>query len=151
MKEIREEIKSYNIKYEAIDGTIFYNKEECEKYEMTAKAVIKSKFLKLIVKESTECGIFGVGSDDYTTYVVKPVTSEDAATIKQLYILDNQWIATNEDNKRYMDRAFDIIDRALKEKDILFVGENYEGEIYIINTRKAIIDDLNSLDKNVKK
>ena len=153
MKVIKEEVKSYNLRYEAIDGTTFYDKGECEKYEATAAAIIRSKFLKLVVHESAEYSLFGVGSDDYTVYAVKMATPKDADVIKQLYILDHSWVLNTEsqDNKHYMDEAFDMIDRAYKEKDILFVGKNFDGDTYLINTRKAMIDSLNGLDKNTKK
>ena len=148
MKVIKEEVKSYNIRYEAIDGTIFYSKEECEKYENTAAAVIRSKFLKLVVYESTECGLFGVGSDDDTIYAVKMATSKDVDVVKQLYVLDHSWVLNtdSQDNRHYMDEAFDMIDKAYKEKDILFVGKNYDGETYLITTRNILIETLTGLD-----
>lgn len=40
--------------YEATDGTRFSSKEECEKYEKTAKAVILGRFRDLIVREVSE-------------------------------------------------------------------------------------------------
>ena len=145
MKEIKEEVKSYNIKYEAIDGTIFYNKEECETYEKSAKAVIRTKFKKLVLDESDEYNLFDMGSDDDTVYVVKMSKPQDADVVKQLYMADNGWFAETEENKRYIDRAFGLIDRAYEEKDILFVGESYDGEIYIKTTRNAFIEHLTSL------
>ena len=51
MKEIKktrtiEEV----VGYEAIDGTVFTNREECEKYEkLTAEEAIKNNFRKLII------------------------------------------------------------------------------------------------------
>ena len=52
--------------YEACDGTRFTTKEECQKYENTAEAVIKGRFKKLVVKEMvgsdiTHCGNGFVG------------------------------------------------------------------------------------------
>ena len=147
MKEIKEEVKSYNIKYEAIDGTIFYNKEECEKYEQSAKAVLRAKFKKLVLVENTEYTLFNVGQDDNLVYAVKMSQIKDADTVKQLYIADNEWLTKNEDYQRYIDRAFNIIDKAYKENDVLLVGENCDNEIFIIATRNTTIETLNSLDK----
>lgn len=147
MKEIKEEVKSYNIKYEAIDGTIFYNKEECEKYEQSAKVVLRAKFKKLVLAENTEYTLFNVGQDDNLVYAVKMSNIKDADTVKQLYIADNEWLTKNEDYQRYIDRAFNIIDKAYKENDVLLVGENCDNEIFIIATRNTTIETLNFLDK----
>ena len=146
MKEIKEERKAFDIKYEAIDGTIFYNKEECEKYDNSAKAVIRAKFKKLALAECNEYGLFNVGSDENTVYVVKMPKAQDADTVKQLYIADHEWATKNEEYQKYIDEAFGIIDKAYEEKDILFIGENYEGETYIITTRNTLIETLNGLD-----
>ena len=55
MKEIQEEIikKSYVTKYEAIDGTIFEDREECKKYDKAISVYenVKEKYEKYIVYE----------------------------------------------------------------------------------------------------
>lgn len=146
MKEIKEERKAFDIKYEAIDGTIFYNKEECEKYDNSAKAVIRAKFKKLVLAERNEYNLFNVGNDEDTVYVVKMPKAQDADTVKQLYVADHEWATKNEEYQKYIDEAFGIIDKAYEEKDILFIGENYEGETYIITTRNTLIETLNGFD-----
>lgn len=67
MKEIKntrtiEEI----VGYEAVDGTRFDSKEECEKYDKTAKAVIVSEFKKRIVRD--------MEVSDFTKYGEIPFT-----------------------------------------------------------------------------
>ena len=146
MKEIKEERKVFDIKYEAIDGTIFYNKEECETYEKSAKAVIRAKFKKLVLAEHNEYSLFKVGNDEDIVYVVKMPKIQDADTVKQLYMADHEWATKNEEYQKYIDEAFGIIDKAYEEKDILFIGENYEGETYIITTRNTLIETLNGFD-----
>lgn len=37
--------------YEAIDGTRFYDRAECETYEGSAKCILESRFKKLIIGE----------------------------------------------------------------------------------------------------
>lgn len=147
MKEIKEEVKTYNIKYEAIDGSVFNSKEECEKYENTAKVVLRSKFKKLVLSETTEYDLFNVGTDDSTLYLVKMSSEADADTVKQLYLVCNEWLAKSDNSKKYIDTSFDTIDKAFKEDDILFVGENYEGDIYIIDSRLSVVEHLNNLGK----
>lgn len=147
MKEIKEEIKTYITKYEAIDGTMFNNKEECEKYDNTAKTVLRSKFQKLILSETTEVDLFNAGSDENSTYAVKMPTEEDADTVKQLYLAYHEWLKSSDNYKAYIDKAFATIDKAFKDEDVLLVGENYEHEIFIINTRNTIVERLTNLDK----
>ena len=43
MKEITKEVKNTYTVYQASDGTEFNSKEECKKYEDTAKCVLLTK------------------------------------------------------------------------------------------------------------
>ena len=148
MKEIKVTETVQITKYTAVDNTVFTSKEECEKYEQTAHAVVKTKFLKLVVDEKTEWEFFDVGSDENTTYAIKMNTQEDADTVLQLYYMDNPYVLKDEEApKRYKERAFNLVNTAYKEQDILFVGENYDGDIYIINTRNNMVRNLLSIDK----
>lgn len=69
MKELTREVTTTEvIGYIAADGKEFRNKEECEKYERTAKGVIQADFEKLVMAEESEYGLFenfGGGSEDY--------------------------------------------------------------------------------------
>lgn len=143
MKEIQKKREVFDTWYEATDGTEFRTREECEKYEQTAHAVVRTKFLKLVVEESTEYDFFGVGCDDNTTYAIKMNSQEDVDTVLQLYYLDNPYVLRNEENpKELKERAYNLVNDAYQEKGILFVGENYDGETFIINTRSKMIEDL---------
>lgn len=147
MKEVKTERKVYDIHYEAIDGTIFYSKEECEKYDNTAKAVIRSYFMKLVVAEGTEYSFLHVGSDDNTTYAVKMRNENDANVVKQLWEIDHDYLHNQEHYLKYQTDDFTKIDTACAQGDILFVGEDYESNIYIIDTRANIIESLQNIDK----
>ena len=147
MKEIKTERTVYDIHYEAVDGTIFYNKEECEKYDDTARAVLRAKLKKLIVKEGDEYLFFGVGCKDSLVYAVKMETEDDMNAIKQLWTLDHTSISKSERYSEWESKAFTKIETAYAEMDVLFVGEDCEGCIYIINTRANIIEDLQNIDK----
>lgn len=63
MKEIkRERIVIDVVGYEAVDGTQFDTREECEKYEkITARAVIVERFKKLVVNYIEETTITDYG------------------------------------------------------------------------------------------
>ena len=143
MTEKKLERKVYDTYYEASDGTEFRTKEECEKYEQTAHAVVRTKFLKLVTETKTEYDFFGVGCDENTVHAVRVESSEDVNTILHLYYLDNPYVLNDDENaKKYKERVLNLVNTAYQEQDILFVGENYDGEIYIINTKANIIEDL---------
>lgn len=95
MKEIKvtrtiEEVTGY----EASDGTYFKTKEECEKYEQSAKAAITKMFADICVKPDggdewcfRECSIFenfGYGSEEYF-YVIADIKSESELKIANMY------------------------------------------------------------------
>ena len=78
--------------YEACDGTRFTTEEECKKYENTAKAVIKSRFKKLVIKEIegcdiTDCGsrFTGAGCDEDWYYALVEIKDENDLKTAQMY------------------------------------------------------------------
>ena len=147
MKEVLKERTVYDTYYEAVDGTSFRSKEECEKYEESANGVLRSKFKNSIIKEGTEYSIFSVGSDESIVYAVKIETNADADTVKQLWIMSHTYIANTERYTKYLEEAFAKIDEAHTKGDILFVGEDCEGGIYIIDTRAHFMENIQNVGK----
>lgn len=100
--------------YRAEDGTFFRTKEECEKYEDTAKAVIRGRFHKLFVGEQfAECVIyedFGYGSEEFDMAVIEIKSEEDVKTVEMYAEMvgssftnfDNKPITTKDIGKRYL-------------------------------------------------
>lgn len=83
-----EEIKGY----EACDGTMFDNEEECKKYENTAKAVIKGRFKKLVIKELEGIEITKEGSafpmasiDEDWYYALVKIEDEDDYNVALMF------------------------------------------------------------------
>lgn len=66
MRELKEtKTIEVTIGYEAIDGTVFTDKEECERYEkITADVIIKDRFKKMIVNYIEECEITKINTED---------------------------------------------------------------------------------------
>lgn len=146
MKQVKTEKISYDIKWEAIDGTQFTNEEECRKYESSARMVLWKRFNDCVIHTDTEYDLLNVGSDECTVYAVKMPTTRERDCVAQLWALDNSW-AINKEDSSYRDEAFSYIDQAYKQEDVLLVGENCDGEIYIIGTRQTIIERLVNLDE----
>lgn len=134
MKEIKKERTVFDCEYEAYDGSIFKTKEECIKYEETAKCVIRKKFNDLIEHSSDECSLFNCGSDDYTIDFVKPNTQDAVNAIMQMLELYN----ANDD------RARKLIKGAQENSDYLLIGHNSYDEdyYYILGTRTSVLNNI---------
>lgn len=141
MKEVTEERKVLDILYEAVDGTRFGFREECLRYEESAKGVLKARFMKLVEYSDSEDNILSISSDGNTLYGVKLKEEKDKDTVLQLYLLDHPHLLKEKDNK-WVNRAKDLIEFAYKEKDILLVGEDYNGNFFIADCCKNIVDRL---------
>jgi hypothetical protein len=147
MKEVQIETKSYKTVWKAIDGTDFANKEECELYESSARGVIMGRFKKLVVAESDEWELLR-GDSEHGVYALKIESQTDIDTILQAYYLDNPYMLKDDGNRaEYRKRYESMCSRAYKEKDLLLMGTNCDGELYFLDTRNAFIERLNNLDK----
>lgn len=159
MTERKEELKRIEtiIHYVATDGTEFQDKEECEKYEQSAKCALKSNFNKLVIKSGTEQEFFTVGEDcDAVVYAVKMKTAEDVLTVKQLWAIDHPYVykddyTVKEEYKDWVNKAFGLIDKAYEDDDILFVEESYDEGIYILNTRNNVYLKLMNIQNDTER
>lgn len=157
MKEIKKEIvkKEYFYEYESFDGQMFNTKEECEKYENSAKGVILQKIHNCIVGEEHDAWELMGGYEDHKIVAIKVNTQEDADNLLQFYYLEHPWVLENggirECASNQVKRIQRMLDRALKEKDCILMGINCDDEYYFINTRNAIIVNLTNVDMQPKK
>ena len=93
MKEVKEEIKreivDTHIHYEATDGTIFNDKEECVKYENSAVGVLMARTETFCVARDDSDGTINPlddgGENNYR--LLLPQGPEDIDTLNQLYIM----------------------------------------------------------------
>lgn len=125
MKIVKEE-KKYTVEvYEAIDGTIFQDQAECEKYERSAKCLLLSKYNRLVIKKDFESNIFGCGSEDGYVDIVKLHSKKDIDVIMQTLGVINPHIL-KEGNKESYDKYQDILEKACSENDLVFIYRGYE-------------------------
>jgi hypothetical protein len=147
MKEVQVETKSFKTIYRAIDGTDFTNKEDCEQYEQSARGVIMGRFKRLVIAETDEWELLK-GDDEHGVYALKIESQTDIDIVLQAYYLDNPYMLKDDENRaKYRKRYESLCDRAYKEKDLLLMGTNCDGELYFLDTRNAFIERLNNLDK----
>ena len=148
MKEIKKERTTTQTyyEYEALDGTIFSDKEECHKYDKSALGVLNYKVSLLKVgKKDMNCWDLCYGYEDNKCFALKPVNKEDIDTILQWYIGHHSYFLNNKHDE-WLKNLTDIIQKAWHEDDIIFFGINCDEEPYIMNTRNHIIDNLKNFD-----
>lgn len=144
MKEIEKEKKvtTYEIYYQATDGTEFTDPEECRKYEESAKGVLKARLKEITLYSMSESALFDTGSDEFTIHGIKMKVKEHADLVLQSYLISNGWILREDNHSKYIDKAKQTIQKALDNDDVLLLGENYEGDLYIVGVAKDIVDRL---------
>jgi hypothetical protein len=151
MKEITKErtkVEKY-IVYEAIDGTQFDFKEDCEAYDNSAKGVLRGKLKGLIVNDEYNGWDLMGGIEDNTIIAVKVPTEKDIDIVLQNCYLDQPWILRVENLERKA-RLILAVSQAYREQDVILFGINCDDDLYFIDTRNNIIDRLNKLDKKEK-
>lgn len=88
MKELIHEVKE-TYAWEANDGKIFYDQNECLQYEKTAKCAITARLRELFVGGNdpmTEYRVFegyGCGSEDYLMAVLRIKNEDDLYAVNQ--------------------------------------------------------------------
>lgn len=145
MKEVtKEKVQKYTV-YEALDGTEFHDKAECQKYEESAKGVIRARIAKLIVGRGNEWDLLA-GSDDHEVIGIKMQTGKDLECVKQFLLMECPWYA-----EVRLEEIFNIMEKAYDNDDIALFGINIDGDYYWINSRQNIIDNLLNLGKKEDK
>ena len=150
MKEIKKERTTTQTyyEYEALDGTIFTDREECQKYDESALGVLNYKVNCLKVgKKDMDCWDLCCGYEDNKCFALKPELPEDKDTILQWYLGHHPHLL-NDSCKDFVNNIAKKIQCALNEEDIIFFGGNCDDEPYIMNTRNNIINNLKAFDKD---
>lgn len=146
MKEIKQEVQKveYVTKYEATDGTLFDDADECRKYENSARAVLLTRYKTLVINKFCEEDLFGVGSCDYGIDIVKITDSEDIDLVLQLLILYNPHIGKDQERLASYRKQ---LNTAMEDDDVVFIGRGYDDDdnFYIMDSL------INFLNKIVKK
>ena len=149
MKELTKErtiTQKYTV-YQAVDGTEFNSREECEKYDNSAKGVLRGRLKEFVVTDKYDCRELFRGYEDNKCLALAVPTEEAIYVILHAYFLDRPWIL-EERNAESKERVEKAVRQAYENNDIVLFGLNCGDEMYFIDTRMNIINRLNSLDKN---
>lgn len=138
MKQISVPITTYREHFEATDGTQFDTKEECQKYESSAKCALLSRYKKLAVNRDTEYNLIGYGSDDSNVEICVVNSMDDVNIILQLVALYGSNIT---DEKR------NSVIRAMENKELLLIYRGYNNDgFYVESTKEELIE---RIEKNI--
>lgn len=135
--------------YEAIDGTTFTTKEECVRYEESAKCVLLSRYKGMVVKQTNEDAFYKAGSDEFELDIVKLKDDSSINIIMQLYHYYN----TGEYAKTHAESVEKSCARALEEDDFLIIyrGDSYDDRFWVRGTRNELFEHINSICNETNK
>lgn len=85
VKRMVEEVVS--TQYIADDGTLFYSKEECEKYEQSALFVVNSKLKRLNGRDVSVFDLYDEGSEEDGIEIFDVQTEEDLENLRRYVYL----------------------------------------------------------------
>lgn len=148
MKEIQKEISQHVTVYEAMDGTEFTSKEECKKYEESAKCVLMAKYNKLVVKTCSEYDLFNcIGSEDETVDIIKITSLSDIDTILKLIALH---YPSSAKDAEWMQKKEDRLTDAYNSNSLVVIGRGYEGDgFYLSFTFNEIIKNITKISNEI--
>ena len=144
MKEIIKEVKNTYTVYQASDGTEFNSKEECKKYEDTAKCLLLTKYRPLVKKTVSEYDVFNTGSDEYMVDILQCLRDEaDIDILIQLHRLYNSSRKINDD---FYNNLRSKLNKCFEDKDIILIGRGteYDGydNFYVLTTLQEISNNI---------
>lgn len=147
MKEIQKETKQYITVYEALDGTEFTSKEECKKYEESARCVLMTKYNKLVIKSCSEYDLLHIGSEEDTVNIVKLENESDINTILSLIALN--YPSASKNIEWLQERERRLVD-AYNSKSLVVIGRGYEGDCFYLSfTFNEIIKTLTEINNEI--
>jgi hypothetical protein len=132
MKQIEVEKIIKEIKYEAIDGTIFNDKAECEKYDNTAEAVLRQRYQPLVLKTISEWDLFKCGSEECYYDLVIVNTTIEVENILKLMLLYHNYL-TSESNKNKLAEIEKLCMQAMREGDIILISRGYNNDSFWVS------------------
>ena len=144
MKEIIKEVKNTYTVYQASDGTEFNSKEECKKYEDTAKCLLLTKYRPLVKKTVTEIDVFNTGSDEYMVDILQCL--RDEADIDILIQLHRLYNSGRKINDYFYNNLRSKLEKCFEDKDIILIGRGteYDGydNFYVLTSLQEISNNI---------
>lgn len=129
--------------YVASDGTEFRDKEQCKKYEDTAKCALLAKYNPGVINNLSEYHLFDTGSEEYMYDLFKLQYNWQIDTIIQLHCLSYP---------RYNQGDIDVLRQKLEKNmgNILLIGRGAEYDGFNFYIYGSIEDRIAFILKNCK-
>ena len=87
----KTEVKKFDA-YEAIDGTQFFDREECRRYEQSAAGILLERLKKYEINRGSEYDIFDIGSEEWEVRVVVGDCSEIVNQLRMIFYPKHEYI-----------------------------------------------------------
>lgn len=127
INEIKKTVEQVvRVEYIAEDGTVFYNEEECKKYEESALFVVSKKIKRLNREWISEYALIEAGSDENELEIFDVQTQEDLDNLKRYLYLK---AIKNGAKDKYIQEAFTSIDG--KRDNFVFDNVTYGHEVMV--------------------
>lgn len=148
MKEVTKETITVTTEYHAVDGTVFTSKEECTRYEESARGVLKARLKRITVNDQYSHYDLMAGGDDTKIIAVRIKDKSDADMVLQNILLDQPYLVKDENRKRFEEIEKTLYD-VIGTSDVILLGCNSydDNTLWLLDSRQNIIDKLMSLDK----
>lgn len=126
--EVKQMIeKVVRVEYIAEDGTVFYNEEECKKYEESALFVVSRSLKRLNNKWTSEHDLFESGCCDCEVEIFDVQTEEDLSNLRRYLYLR---AIKNGASEKSIKEAFTSVD-GVKRNDYVFDNVTIGHEVII--------------------
>lgn len=112
------------VKYQANDGTMFNNENDCKIYEESYLGMLKAEYAKMEKVELYESEFLKfTGSEDYLISIVKINTDKDVDTLLKLNLYFHSWLRDNEEK---INEIKDKLEKSKGKKVIIGRGIKYD-------------------------
>lgn len=132
--------------YKATDGTLFEEREECLKYESSARCVLLTRYENLVIKTLSEGEVFGCTGSDYEIDICKVKDDRDIDIILQLHKLYCSSISIDslKDIKEKLETSINC--------GAVLIGRGYNREetFWFITTTNNLVERIKSLETTNK-
>ena len=127
INEIKETVEQViRVEYIAEDGTVFYNEEECKKYEESALFVVIKKLKKLNSQWASENALLETGSDENELEIFDVQTQEDLDNLRRYLYLK---AIKNGAKDKYIQECFTSVNG--QRENFVFDNVTYGHEVMV--------------------
>ena len=138
MEKICEEQIVKVTKYQAIDGTLFTEENDCGEYEQTVRCVMHSRYENLVIAKTNAWEMFK--GDECDIIDVVKITSEGELNVILTYIT----YITGVNNVENIKKNTNLLERAIKSGQVFIKWNEDRCWCNVLGSLSDIIDSINN-------